>query len=458
MGTATTKRMMHLNMFMLGVGHGGPVWRSPRTEPERLRDIDFYIDIARTAERGLFDAIFLSDNPSLLEGARYLIQQPLEPLTWLSALAVATERIGLIGSSSTTFNHPFNVARQFASLDHISRGRAAWNIVTTSSPVAARNFGLDESPNHDWRYVRAAEFVDVATKLWDSWLEGSEVFDRQSGDYLDMSRVREIWHEGPEFRVRGPMSIQRPPQGYPVFYQAGTSESGKDFAAQYAEGIFTVPADIDVARSTWAEMKQRAARYGRPPSTPLLFPSLMPILGSTEVEARQIQQELLELNSIDATIRSINNGTAGIDLSRYDLDGPFPDLGDVSAHNGTQSALETLINLAQSENLTVRQVIRRFQSANSMNTFVGTPEQLVEHMALWFETEACDGYMLSPPYFPESLTIFVDHVVPLLQARGLYRTQYEGSTLRDHLGLPYPPNQYDENDSKRFTLSRSGFG
>src|ERR1700677_1664841 len=354
-------RQLHLNMFMLGVGHAGPVWRSSRTDAKRLRDLDFYADQARLAERGLFDALFLSDNPSLLEGARYLIQQPLEPITLLSALAAVTSRIGLVGSASTTFNHPFNLARQFASLDHISRGRAAWNIVTTSSPVAARNFGLDESPDHDWRYVRAAEFMDVATKLWDSWEDGSEAFDRESGDYLDMSHIREIWHEGAEFRVRGPMSIQRPPQGYPVFYQAGTSEAGKDFAARYAEGIFTVPSNIDVARSTFAELKQRAAAYGRGGSVPLLFPSLLPILGSTEAEAKALRDELLELNSVEATIQSINNGTAGIDLSNYALDGPSPDLGDVAAFNGTQSALQTLINLAKAEDLTIRQVIRRYQ-------------------------------------------------------------------------------------------------
>jgi FMN-dependent oxidoreductase (nitrilotriacetate monooxygenase family) len=437
-------RQLHLNLFLMAMGHAPGAWRSPRTEPERVRDHTYYSELARTGERGLFDAIFLSDNPSLLEAAKFQPQQPLEPLTLLASMATETDKIGLIGSASTTFNHPFNLARTFASLDHLSAGRAAWNIVTTSSPVAAVNFGLEGSPDHDWRYRRATEFIEACKKLWDSWEGDAEIFDRESGYYLDMDRIHEIDHEGEEFKIRGPMSIQRPPQGYPVFFQAGASEAGKDFAARYAEAMFIAPRDPDSSRELSRELKDRAAAYGRRPSQILAFPILTPILGGTEEEAKAIEQEMLDLTSVENTILQINNMTAGVDLSQFPLDAPFPDLGSIRAFNGTQFAAEQLVSLARREDLTVRGVIEHYRTKRYGFTFVGTPDQLTEKMVEWFETEAADGFMIGSPYFPGALDDFVDTVVPLLQKRGIYREGYEGDTLRDHYGLDYPSNQYED--------------
>jgi N-acetyl-S-(2-succino)cysteine monooxygenase len=436
-------RRLHLNLFLLTMGHAPGAWRSPRTEPERVRDHTYYSELARKAERGLFDAVFLSDNPSLLEAAQFQPQQPLEPLTLLASIATETDKIGLIGSASTTFNHPFNLARTFASLDHLSSGRAAWNIVTTSSPVAAVNFGLDGSPDHDWRYRRGTEFVEVCKKLWDSWEGDAEIFDRESGYYLDMERIHEIDHEGEEFKVRGPMSIQRPPQGYPVFFQAGASEAGKDFAARYAEAMFIAPQSPEASRELYREFKDRAAAYGRHPSQILAFPILSPILGGSEEEAKALEQELLELTSIENTILQINNLTAGVDLSQFPLDAPFPDLGEIRAFNGTQFAAEQLVSVARRDNLTVRGVIDHYRRRKYGFSFVGTPEQLADKMVEWFKTEAADGFMVGPAYFPGALDDFVDTVVPLLQQSGIYREAYEGETLRDHYGLDYPTNQYE---------------
>ncbi len=314
---------LHLNLFIYPGGHHEAAWRHPDSAPERVLDIGYYQDLARAAEAAKFDAVFFADGPALADNIRYASRFRLEPFTWMSAIAAVTERIGLIGTASTTYSEPYNLARLFASLDHLSKGRAGWNIVTTGAPNAAQNFGLEEHPVHADRYARAEEFVEVVTKLWDSWEDEAFVADPASGVFADTDRIHAIDHVGPHFSVAGPLNTARSPQGRPVYVQAGSSEDGRAFAAHWAEAIFTAHQTLGSAQAFYADVKSRAARLGRNPRQLKILPGISPVIGSTTREAEELHDELNHLTQPAYSLDVLRRLT-GADLSSYDLDDPFP--------------------------------------------------------------------------------------------------------------------------------------
>ncbi|MFI7493763.1 LLM class flavin-dependent oxidoreductase [Kocuria sp. M4R2S49] len=432
---ATAPRQLHLNAFLFGAGHHQAAWRHPDSSVERLGDIAHWEDLARTAERGLFDAVFLADGHSAGDvgvGPRWF----LEPLTALSAMARATERIGLISTVSTTFWTPFHAARLLASLDHISRGRAGWNVVTSMFDAEARNHGLPGMPPHAQRYARAAEFVDVTLRLWDSWADDAVVGDRR-GLHADPDRVRRIDHAGEHFRVDGPLTVPRPPQGRPVLFQAGASGPGRDLAARHAEGIYAVAYDLESAREHTTDLKRRVAAAGRDPGSVAVMPGLVAYVGSTEEEARAKQAEVDALLPVEQSLAQLS-AFVQQDCSGWELDAPVPELAPLEAFTGPQGRYATILRIVAVERPTVRQLLGRLAAGGGHCTVVGTPEAVADRMELWFRSGAADGFNLMPPRLPDSLDDFVDHVVPVLQRRGLFRTRYTASTLRGHLGLPRP--------------------
>jgi N-acetyl-S-(2-succino)cysteine monooxygenase len=433
-GLEDEMRKLHLNAFLMGVGHHEAAWRIPGADPSRVTDIRHYQELARTAERGKLDSVFLADSLSFWGDIKYHTLGGLEPLTMLAAMAVVTEHVGLIATMSTTYNEPFNVARKFASLDHISGGRAGWNIVTSANESEARNFG-GSLPLHAVRYARATEFVDVVTKLWDSWEDGAVVGDQSEGIYADMEKVRAVEHEGERFRVSGPLNIPRSPQGRPLLVQAGSSEDGKEFAARYAEAVFTAQPVIYSAQAFYADFKRRLAKYGRSPEDVAILPGLSPIIGSTEREAAQLQEELASLVVPESTVATISE-MLGVDLTKHPLDQPLPDIPGVV--EGQRSRAGVIVDLARRENLSLEQLIRRLSGNRGHRVVSGTPEQIADQIEEWFVKGAADGFNVMPPTLPGGLADFVDHVVPELRRRGLFRTEYEGRTLRGHYGLARP--------------------
>ncbi|GAA1828717.1 LLM class flavin-dependent oxidoreductase [Pseudonocardia ailaonensis] len=429
---------LHLTLFVNGVGHHEGVWRSPRTDPARAHGLGWFTELARTAERGLFDAVFLADVPVLAAGAERDVQERLDPVSVLSALAGTTERIGLIGTASTTYGDPFTLARQFATLDHLSGGRAGWNVVTTSIPAAAENFGAAELPDHATRYRRAHEFVEVVTGLWDGWADHALVRDRVLGRYLDPARVRRLDHRGEHFSVRGPLNVPRPPQGRPVLVQAGSSAAGIGLAARFAETVFTAQWEIDEAARFAVELRAAIAVAGRDPATVPILPGLVPILGGTETDARRLAAEFAALTDTAVGISLLRNQLGGLDLSGDDLDAPFPDVLSRIAPSAPQHRARLLTRLAAAERLSLREVLGRLAGGHGHRVVVGTPEQIAAELGAWFRAGAADGFTVMPADLPQGLTDFVDHVVPLLRRSGLTRPDYRGTTLRNHLGLARP--------------------
>ena len=438
--TATSPRRLHLNAFLMNAGHHDAAWRHPRTQPERVTDLRYFQQLAQTAERGLLDSVFLADGLALWGNARFNALGGFEPLTLLSALAAVTERVGLIATVSTTFNEPFHTARKFASLDHLSGGRAGWNIVTSGSVNEARNFGQDEHLEHRLRYERAREFVEVATKLWDSWEDDAILLDREGGVYADTDRVREINHRGEYFGVQGPLNVPRSPQGHPLLVQAGSSEDGKEFAAQYAEAVFTAQQTLADGQAFYKDLKSRLARHGRSEDQLLVLPGIAPVIGSTEAEARALEQELTELQIPEYGLAQLS-GMLGTDLTGLPLDGPLPELPEERDINGNKSRFTLVAELARRDGLTVRQLIARLGGGRGHRVFAGTPEQIADELQEWFTQGAADGFNIMPPLLPGGLVDFVDQVVPILQYRGLFRTEYTGRTLREHYGLTRPANR-----------------
>jgi FMN-dependent oxidoreductase (nitrilotriacetate monooxygenase family) len=367
----------------------------------------------------------------------------IEPLTLLTVLATATEHIGLIATASTSYNSPYNLARRFGSLDHISAGRAGWNIVTTAGAAAARNFGLDDAPAHAERYERAAEFLDVALKLWDSWEDDVYAGDKQAGIWGDNDKIHPPRHRGRFFSVEGALNVPRSPQGYPLLVQAGSSEDGKDFAARYAEAVFTAQQTLDDARSFYADLKARTKALGRDPDGIKVLPGIVPVIADTEAEARRREQELDDLIVPWHAQRRLAE-LLQVPVEQLALDAQLPaDLPPVTHIQGAQSRYELIVELARRERLTVRQLIGRLGGGRGHRTFTGTPEQVADAIQSWFENGAADGFNIMPAVLPSGLELFVDHVVPLLRARGLFRTEYvPGQTLRERYGLPRPVNQH----------------
>jgi FMN-dependent oxidoreductase (nitrilotriacetate monooxygenase family) len=434
---------LHLNAFLMGVGHHEAAWRLPESDPFASTNVEHYRNLARIAERGKLDSLFLADGPVLWTHVGQRPAGTLEPTLLLTALAGATDRIGLIATASTTYNEPYNLARRFGSLDHVSAGRAGWNIVTTAGLDAARNFNLTELPAHADRYARATEFVDVCLKLWDSWADDAALGDKASGVWGDDRKLYPPRHVGAHFRVEGALNLPRSPQGYPLLVQAGSSEDGKALAARYAEAVFTAQQTLEDARAFYVDLKARAGAFGRSPDSIKILPGIVPVLGSTESEARALEAELDRLIKPEYAKLQLAQ-VLRIEPDRLELDAELPgDLPNEDQIESQKSRYTLIVNLARRERLTVRQLLGRLGGGRGHRTFSGTPEQVADAIAQWWENGAADGFNVMPPVLPSGLRAFVDHVVPILQRRGLFRTEYEGTTLRDHYGLARPRNRND---------------
>lgn len=437
------KRQLKLGAFMRPVSIHTGAWRYPGAVPDANFNFPLLKQMIRKLEAGKFDAFFMADHLAVLNMPVEALKRShtvtsFEPFTLLSALAAVTENIGLVATGSTTFDAPYHVARRFASLDHISGGRAGWNIVTTSNPDAALNFGLDDHMEHAERYKRAREFYDVVTGLWDSFADDAFPRDAESGIYMDPEKMHVLDHKGAYLRVRGPLNIARPVQGWPVIVQAGASDDGKQLAAETAEAVFTGGGPIGDAQKLYADIKGRMAKLGRDPDHLKILPGAFVVIGDSVEEAKEkralLDSKVHYANAIASL--SINLGT---DASGFDPDAPLPD--DIPDTNASKSGRERVIALARRENLTVRQLAQRL-GGYAGSAFVGTPQTIADQMQEWLETEASDGFNIMFPYLPEGLNEFVDRVVPELQRRGIFRTEYEGRTLRENLGLPRPENRF----------------
>ena len=439
---------LRLGAFFNPTGHHVASWRHPRGQADGALNLSHYIDISRTAERGKFDMIFLADQqyvrPARLEAisrsAQYIVQ--FEPLTLLSAISMATTHIGLVSTATTSYFEPYHVARKFASLDHITGGRAGWNIVTGANAAEAYNFGRDAHYAHDERYDRAAEFTRVVTGLWDSWDDDAFVFDKASGVYFQPDKLHSLEHKGEHFKVKGPLNIARPPQGYPVLVQAGSSPKGRGFAAEFAEVVFTNQPTLDQAMEFYRALKDQVTTFGRAPDDVKIMPGLSPIVGRTIAEAEEKLHELEELTHPVVLREILSTQLGGFDLAPYPFDGPLPELPPHDGINASASSYQKAIDMARDEKLTIRQLAKRVAFARGKAFVLGTPSQIAEQMEHWFQSEGADGFNIAPPYLPGSLDDFVSMVVPELQRRGIFRTEYSGRTLRDHLGLKRPRSRY----------------
>jgi alkanesulfonate monooxygenase len=436
------KKQMKIGVFLNAAGHHSAAWRHPDAQADAGMNLPFLLELARTAERGKLDFVFFADalhsHNESNRNHHYVVN--LEPLTLISALAVQTKQIGFVATASTSWSEPYNLARFFASIDHISGGRAAWNIVTSSHDEAARNFGRDQSIEHALRYDRAREFTRIVQGLWDSWADDAFVRDKASGIFFDETKVRPLNHVGEHFSVAGPLNIERPPQGNPVLVQAGASEDGKEFAAEFAEAVFTNHLTLESAQAYYADVKARALRFGRAPESLLVMPGLTPYIGRTEKEAQERQEYMLSLLDPVLAIGLLSEWL-GTDLSVYPLDGPMPEIERPRAVS--QSTFDNLTTLAKRESLTIRQLMQRALGARAKSFTVGTPAQIADHMQYWLENGGADGFNILPPYVPGALDDFVNLVIPELQERGIFRTDYTGTTLREHLGLARPPRLPD---------------
>ncbi|MFF2092873.1 LLM class flavin-dependent oxidoreductase [Paenibacillus sp. NPDC058174] len=425
---------LHLGAFIYYSGHHHFGWRHPESGAEGLFDFKFYKKLAQTAERGKFDMMFLADL-LYVRGVEDSASGMLEPVQLLAALSTVTEKLGLTATVSTTYNEPYNVARKFASLDHISEGRAGWNIVTSQQDVEAFNYGRDKHPEHGLRYEMAREFVEVVTRLWDTWEDQALVIDREAGVFADGSKVKETEYKGQWYSTKGALNVPRPPQGYPVLIQAGSSGPGQDFAAAFGEVIFTAQQSLESAQAFYSSVKGKLASYGRPQGSMKIMPGLSPVIGATEEEAQRKYKELQALIP-PSMIVGMLSALLNFDLSGYPVDGQLPDIPDpVEATNGMKSRVQLIMDMARNEQLSLQELGGRLLGARGHMQFVGTYEQLADFMQLWFEEYGCDGFNIMPPVLPGNLDEFVDHVVPILQQRGLFRSEYTGGTLREHLGL-----------------------
>ena len=441
------KRHLHLNMFIHSRGHHEASWRHPASSPLALTDIRYYQDLAQRAEAGLFDSIFLADQLALGDDASRAARTWLEPITVLAAVAAVTNRIGLIATCSTTYTEPFNLARQFGSLDHISNGRVGWNIVTTWLATAAANYGATGHVSHADRYDRAEEYMAVVKALWDSWAEDAVIDDRVGGCYAQKDRIRPINHNGVYYQVVGPLNLPRTPQGRPVFVQAGSSDTGRRFAARHAEAVFTAHLEKATAQTFYADLKALVAAEGRAPERVLILPGLSAMIASTEAEAQRLVRETNELSDVEVGRKRLSGRFGGHDFSYLPLDRPlsaadFPAPASVEA---ARSRTEVILSLVQRERPTLRQLLASLAGARGHFTFAGTPEQVADLIEDWFTDGAADGFNIMPPLLPTMLDVFNAEVIPLLQRRGLFRTAYVGKTLREHYGLPWPKSPFKED-------------
>ncbi|MFI6874007.1 LLM class flavin-dependent oxidoreductase [Streptomyces sp. NPDC050400] len=436
------RKKIHLALHPYGVGGPGQhgLWKDPRVAKNASIDINYYIRLAQAAEHALFDALFIVDSQFINATYPSHYLNRLEPLTLLSAVATHTRHIGLVGTASSTYNSPFNLARRFASLDHISGGRAGWNVVTSFDTGTSKNYGLDEHLDYATRYGRALEFVHVARGLWDSYEDDAFPADVERNVFLDPARLHPLDHEGEHFKVAGPLNLSRSPQGQPVIFQAGVSEEGRDLAAQVAEGIYAPGGSLEQAREYYADIKDRTAAYGRDPDHIKIFIHGGPVVATTDEAARRREREIFEEdNDFDRHLALLGRSFGAYDFSTHDLDAPFPDVAHLAEKGGRTGAAK-LIERARTEKLTLRQVAQSLAEFRR-SPFVGAPETVADRIEEWFDAGTFDGINLAFRT-EEELALFVDGVVPILQKRDLFRTEYEADTLRGNLGLPVPANRH----------------
>ena len=440
-----TRRKMHIGMSIRGLGYHPAAWRHPDVPADGTLRFEHYARSAKAAERGKCDLIFFADGigirerdvprGSLVRAGYELVE--MEPMTLLPALAVVTSHIGLVTTASTTYNEPYNIARKFASLDWISNGRAGWNVVTSWSDAEAKNFGREDQLDYDTRYARAAEFVEVVRGLWDSWEDDALLFDKKSALFYDETKLHTLDHKGRFFTVRGPLNMARPPQGHPVVVQAGASEQGRELAAETADLVYAIHGTKAAAQTFYADIKGRMAKYARDPQDLKILPALRPVVGRTRDEARAKFDELQAL--LDPLVGLNRLGNAFGDLSGYPLDEPVP--LEAFGPTGIKSLSKQLVERVKTERPTIRQL---YEQVAGMGGFclIGTPVDIVDVMQDWFEGAACDGFNITPTHLPAGCEDFVELITPELQRRGLFRTEYEHTTLRENLGLKPAVNRF----------------
>lgn len=444
-----TRPQLHFGAFLYTPGSHSAGWRHPDAVPATDMRFPLYLDMARTAERGKLDTIFLQDTAAiggsggLDGGSPYRPSQGrqvhLEPVSLIAALAAVTTRIGLVSTATTTYNEPYNLARRFASIDHISEGRAGWNLVTSQVEDEAGNFGLERHVDHTRRYERAAEFYDVVAGLWDSWEQDAFLHDKESGVWFDFDKMHFLNHRGAHFSVRGPLNVSRTPQGRPVVAQAGSSEAGRALAARTADLVFTAQIAVPEGRAFRDDLRARAVGFGRGPDDIKILPGLMPIAGRTDEEAAEKFDVLQNLIDDSLAIRALARLTGDLDIFQFPMDGPLPPLPPSNAAKARQ---DLIVGLAKKDNLTIRQVARYLGTSQGHRVIHGSAKTIADSLEEWLIEGAADGFNLLFPFFPGPLNDFVDLVVPELQRRGIFRTEYRGRTLRDHLGVPVPKNRY----------------
>ncbi|QGG78349.1 LLM class flavin-dependent oxidoreductase [Pseudomonas syringae] len=440
---STTARQMKLGAFLMATGHHVAAWRHPDVPADAGLDFKHYRHVARVAEAAKFDALFVADSVAAATGdiaSRMARSDHFEPLTLLSALSAVTEHIGLIATATTTYNEPYHVARKFASLDHLSGGRAGWNLVTSDAAAEAQNFGRAEHVAHAERYSRAREFHQVVTGLWDSWADDAFTRDKASGEYYDPAKMHVLYHQGEHFRVKGPLNVARSPQGQPVVVQAGSSEVGRDLAAQTAEVVFTAQTSLASAQAFYADIKGRLRAFGRDADSLKIMPGVFIVVAETEALAKAKFESFQELVEPQVGVALLGRMLGNFDLSGYPLDGPLPELP--LTDSGQRSRQKLLTELADQENLTLAQLGRRIAGGRGHYSLIGTPEQIADELQRWFEQGAADGFNVLVPHLPGGLQDVAQLLVPELQRRGLFRAEYEGTTLRENLGLQRPAYRF----------------
>jgi len=439
---STTARQMKLGAFLMATGHHVAAWRHPDVPADAGLDFKHYRHLAQVAEAAKFDALFVADSVAAATGdiaSRMARSDHFEPLTLLSALSAVTDHIGLIATATTTYNEPYHVARKFASLDHLSGGRAGWNLVTSDAAAEAQNFGRSEHVGHAERYSRAREFHQVVTGLWNSWADDAFTRDKASGQYYDPARVQVLNHQGEHFSVKGPLNVARSPQGQPVVVQAGSSEVGRDLAAQTAEVVFTAQTSLASAQAFYADIKGRLAAYGRSADSLKIMPGVLIVVAESEALAREKFESFQDLVEPEVGVALLGRMLGNFDLSGYPLDGPLPELP--LTDSGQRSRQKLLTELAEREHLNLTQLGRRIAGGRGHYSLIGTPEQVADELQTWFEQGAADGFNVLVPHLPGGLEDVARLLVPELQRRGLFRTEYEGTTLRENLGLQRPVNR-----------------
>ncbi|MEC2057883.1 LLM class flavin-dependent oxidoreductase [Peribacillus psychrosaccharolyticus] len=435
-------KQMSLGLFLMGTGHHIASWRHKNVPADGSEDIRFFQNLASIAERGKFDMLFLSDGLSFngLSHPAELVR--FEPFTLLGYLSAVTTQIGLAATASTTYNEPFHIARKFSSLDHLNDGRTAWNVVTSYYESEAGNFNRDNHLDHSVRYDKAFEFVEVVKGLWDSWEEDALVRNKETGVYFDNEKLHALNHKGNYFSVEGPLNSSRSPQGRPVIIQAGSSDAGTSLAAKTADVIFTAQQTLEEAQAFYAMVKNKAIEYGRLPDQIKIMPGVSPIVGRTEKEAREKYQQLQELIVPEIGLAFLSDYLGGLDFSNYSLDDRLPEY--IPETNGNQSRRQLIIDLARREKLTIRQLYQKVAGSRGHRIIFGNPEQIADQLEEWIDKGGADGFNLMMPTFPDALEDFVDLVVPILQERGVFRKDYQGSTLREYLGLSKPESSYSK--------------